>query len=303
MQARGGNLHCMGNNRKNRKGKGHGGLIAFIITVSVLVLLAGAAAAVYFLSFDTVSLFSDTSFRQVVPSGTVTSLRFRLALDGKRLNVVSMPDQCFGSPDVFRSALASSDCDYAILSPVPAAYAVINEIDVSALLPDTVVLGIHDETGTSFFDVSLVSDELSGWEDAAAAISAETASMSQNIALVYESTIDELAQDIMEFFPAGHVTEFRKKGALRMFASTTLETMDEQGIVLAMCPFVNGFANFFNRENPVSWIVDYRFASTVPAASLYGVVAPDFGSLPAILRAAEKGSRTAVTLNYIYEKR
>lgn len=300
MCARGGNLHCMG---KKRKEKGHGGLKAFIITVSVLVLLAGAAAAVYFLAFDTVSLFSDTSFRQVVPSGTITKLRLRLALDGKRLNVVAMPDQCFGSPDVFRSVLASSDCDYAILSPVPAAYAVINEVDVSDLLPDTVVVGIHDGTGISCFDVSLVSDELSGWEAAAAAISAETASMSRNIALVYENEIEELAQAIVNLFPAGHVTEFRKKGALRMFASSSLDTMDEQGIVLAMCPYVNGFANFFNRENPVSWIVDYRFASTVPAASLYGVVAPDFGSLPAILRNAEKGSRMTVTLDYIYEKR
>ena len=292
----------MGKNRRDRN-TGHGALKAMIITVSVLVLLAGAAAAVYFLVFDSVTIVSDTSFPQVVPSGTYTSLRLSLAFEGKRLKVVTFQEKNFSSPEVFSSGLVAAGGDYVILTPVPAAYAVINTVDVSALLPDSVVIGIHDGTGTPYFDVTLVSDELSGWTDAAYAIQEETASMPQNIALVYERTVDELAQGIVDVFPAGHVTEFRKETSSRMFANNTYDKMDEQGIVLAMCPYTSGFASFFGAEHSVSWIVDYRFALTVPAANLYGVVSPDFKSLPAVINEAEKGSRVEVPLNYVYEKR
>ena len=306
MCAQGGNLHCMGSNRverKRKKEKGNGALKAVIVTVSILVLLAGAAAAVYFLAFDTVTIVSDTSFRQVVPSGTYSSLRLTLALEGKRLKVVTFPDQYFNSTEVFRSAMASVKGNCLILTPVPAAYAVINQIDVSELRPDTVVIGIHDSTGSAFFDVTLVSDEMSGWKAAASAIQAETASMSQNIALVYETTVDELAQGIIDAFPAGHVTEFRKEGSSRMFASTSADKMDEQGIVLAMCPYVSGLSNFFSTVRSVSWIVDYRFASVVPQTNLYGVVVPDFSSLPGIIDSAEKGTHMVESLDYVYEKR
>ena len=291
----------MGNER--RKEKGHGALKVIIITVSVLVLLAGAAAAVYFFAFGSVTIISDTSFRQVVPSGSLSSLRLGLALEGKRLKVVTLPDQCFNSTEVFRSALTSAGGDYVILTPVPAAYAVIYMVDVSDLLQDAVAIGIHDETGAANFDVTLVSNELSGWKAAASAIQSETASMPQNIALVYEKTVDELAQGIVDSFPAGHVTEFRKEGTSRLFASTSYEKMDEQGIVLALCPYVSGFSYFFSDLHSVSWIVDYRFAHTVPQFNLYGVVTPDFKSLPDIIKDAEKRSHATVLLDYVYEKR
>ena len=293
----------MGNNRNDRKKKGRRGLKVAIITVSVLVLLAGAAAAVYFLAFDTVTIVSDSSFTQIVPSRTFTSLRLRLAMEAKRLRIVNLPDQCFRSTDVFIAKLAYTGGSCIILTPVPAAYAVINNIDVSALLPDAVVIGIHDATGTECFDVTLVSDELSGWQDAAASIQAEAGTMSRNVALIYENSVDELAQSIVDAFPAGHVTEFRKEGSARMFSITTYDAMDEQGIVLALCPYVTGFSGFFNTDHAVSWIVDYRFAHTVPEANLYGVVAPDLGLLPSVIRAAEKGERSEVSLLYVYEKR
>lgn len=290
----------MGNNRKK---KGSGALKTIMITVSVLAVLAGAAAAVYFAVFGTVTVVCDNSFGQVVPSGSLTSLRLKLALEGKRLRVVTLQDRYLNSPDLFRARLASEGGPCVILTPVPAAYAVINEVDVSALLPDTVVIGIHDGTGTAFFDVTLVSDELSGWKAVASALQAESGSMARNVALVYENAVDELAQDIVDSFPAGHVTEMRKDGTARMFAIASFNTMDSQGIVLALCPYVTGFASFFSEQHSVMWIVDYRFAPTVPDANLYGVVTPDLGSLPAIIDEASKGSRTAVSLPYVYEKR
>ncbi len=303
MCARGGNLHGMGNNRTDSRKKGRRGLVAIIITLSVLVLLAGAAAAVYFLAFDTVTIVSDSSFTQIIPSGTFASLRLRLAMEAKRLRIVNLPDQCFRSTDVFIAKLAYTGGSCIILTPVPAAYAVINNIDLSALIPDAVVIGIHDVTGTACFDVTLVSDELSGWQDAASAILAENSSMARNVALIYENQVDELAQGIVDSFPAGHVTEFRKEGSARMFSITTYDTMDAQGIVLALCPYVTGFSGFFNTDHAVSWIVDYRFAYTVPDANLYGVVSPDLGLLPSVIRAAEKGARSEVALPYVYEKR
>jgi len=290
----------MGNNRKKEKG---GRALKTFIMFSVLVVLAGAAAAVYFIVFDTVTVVSDTSFRQVVPSGDFTSLMLKLALEGKRLRIVTIADRYFNSPDLFRARLASEGGSCVILTPVPAAYAVINSVDVSALLPDTVVIGIHDGTGTASFDVTLVSDELSGWTAVASALQADQGSMSRNIGLVYENLVDELAQGIVGAFPAGHITEMRKEGTARMFAIASFNTMDSQGIVLAMCPYVTGFASFFSEHHSVMWIVDYRFAPTVPDANLYGVVTPDLGSLPAIIKAAEKGSRTALPLTYVYEKR
>jgi len=292
----------MGKNRRDRN-TGHGALKAIIITVSVLVLLAGAAAAVYFLVFGTVTIVSDTSFPQIIPSGTYTGLRLDLALQGKRLKVVTLQEKSFSSPEVFSASLVAAGGDRVILTPVPAAYAVINMVDVSELLPDSVVIGIHDGSGTSSFDVTLVSDVLSGWTDAAHAIQEETASMPQNIALVYEKNIDELTQDIVDLFPAGHVTEFRKDTSSRMFPSTTYDKMDEQGIVIAMCPYISGFASFFGTGHDVFWIVDYRFALTVPAANLYGVVVPDFKSLLTIVNEAVKGARAEVPLDYVYEKR
>lgn len=291
----------MANNRG--KDKGGSALKIIIITVSVLAALAGAAAAVYFTVFGTVTVVSDSSFGQVVPSGSLTSLRLRLALEGKRLRTVTLQDRYFNSPDLFRARLASEGGQIIILTPVPAAYAVINGVDVSTLLPDTVVIGVHDGTGTACFDVTLVSDELSGWQAVASALQSESGSMARNIGLVYENPADELAQGIIESFPAGHVTEMRKEGTSRMFAIASFNTMDSQGIVLAMCPYVTGFASFFSEQHSVMWIVDYRFAPTVPGSNLYGVVTPDLLSLPAIMDSAEKGSRTEVSLPYVYEKR
>lgn len=283
--------------------KKHKALKVIIISVSVVVLLAGAAAAVYFLAFGTMTLVADDSFMQVVPSGTLSSMRLHLAGKGVRLKVVKLPESSFSSADVFSTALAGLRSDYVVLTPVPAAYAVHNEIDVSTLIPSASVTAIHDQSGSEFFDCILVSDVGTGWERAADAMNLETSSMSQNLALVYGSTETELAQSIVSCFPEGHVTEFVKESASRMFASTTIDQMDKQGIVIAMCPYVSYFSSFFDSGSSVYWITDYRIAQVVPEGYLYGVVSPDFISACSIALTVEKGSHVAETLEYIYEKK
>ena len=276
-----------------------------IITVSVILLLAGAAAAVYFLAFDSLALVTDDAFMQVMPSGTLRGLRIYLAGNGIRLKVVKLQEKIFSSAEPFTSALSALKDDYIVLTPVPAAFVVNNMIDVSSLNPSSIVLGIHDSSAAQYFDCILVSGEMSGWEKAAASLMSETESMSQNIALVYEGKSKDLAQGIVACFPAGHVTEFRKEDNSRMFASGTISQMDNLGIVMAMCPYVSGFSGFFDSKgsSSVSWITDYRLAPAVTDGNLYGIVVPDFMSIAAIAAATEKGAHDTAVLGYVYEKR
>ncbi len=274
-----------------------------IITVSVLLLTAGAAAAVYFLAFDSMALVTDSAFMQVVPSGTIGGLRMSLAGKGMRLKVVQLPDDTLRSAGLFSSALAALKDDYIVLTPVSAAYAVNNEIDVSELKPSSVVLAVHDDSALRYFDCTFVSDEMSGWEKASEAIGSETTSMSQNIGLVYDEKGRTLAQGIVSCFPDGHVTEFGREGASKLFASNTLGEMDRLGIVLAMCPYVGGFSDFFGSESSVSWITDYRLARVVPDGKLYGIVLPDFRSIADAARQTQKGDHSSAVLRYVYEKK
>jgi hypothetical protein len=274
-----------------------------IITVSVILLLAGAASAVYFLAFDSMALVADDAFIHVVPSGTLGSLRMSLAGKGIRLRVVKLQESTFRSVDLFTSTLSALKDDYIVLAPVSATYAAKNMIDVSTLNPSSIVLGIHDSSASQYFDCTLVSDEMTGWEKAASALMSETASMSQNVALVYDGKGNDIAQGIVSCFPAGHVTEFEKEGTSRLFASNTLEQMDRLGIVMAMCPYVSGFSSFFDSKSSVSWITDYRLANVVTDGNLYGIVLPDFKSIAEIAGRTQKGSHDAAILEYVYEKK
>ena len=127
--------------------------------------------------------------------------------------------------------------------------------------------------------------------------------MSQNVALVYESEGISYIEDIVSCFPNGHVSEFKKIPGSSLFPTNTKAAMDEQGIVLALCPYVSSFHRFFVSESTVKWIVDYRFASVVPEENLYGVVMPDLELIPEILGSADKEKRSTGYLTYIYVKK
>lgn len=283
--------------RKNRKGRG------VIIAIAAIVLLCAACACVYLFAFPRISIVADSSFFQVVPSSDLIRLRLNYALSGTRLSVVKLDDQCFNSKDFYVNAISRVRGKTVVLSPMVSEYAIAEDVDVSSVLEQSTVMGITVDKENTCFDCILIPDELPGWLDASSIIEAETSKMSQNVALIYSANKVSYIQDIIDAFPTGHVSVFEKRGSSAIFASNTLEEMDRQGIVLAMCPYVSTFYRFFSNETTVQWVVDYRFASVVPEKNLYAVVIPDFSGLQYVAEDVEKHSHTLGTLPYIYVKR
>lgn len=271
--------------------------------VIALAALALVCTAVYFLFFPRITLVADSSFQQVYRSSDLWKLRLDYAGRGRRLSVLNLADSAFDSEEQFRSALGKAKGKAVVLSPIVSAYAISEGIDVSALLEKSIVLGISMDKESECFDCTLVPDEKSGWGEAATIIASETSMMSQNVALVYENEGISYIEDIVSCFPSGHISEFKKIPGSSLFPSNTKTAMDEQGIVLALCPYVSSFHRFFVTETAVKWIVDYRFASVVPEDNLYGVVTPEFALIPEILNYVGKDTRSIETLPYIYVKK
>lgn len=283
--------------KPNRKGK------KALIAVVAVVLLCAALASVYLFAFPRISIVADSSFFQVVPSADIIRLRLNYALNGTRLSVVKLDDQCFSFTDLFTAAISKVKGKTVVLSPMVSEFANSENVDVSSILEQSIVVGITVDTEATCFDCTLIPDELPGWLEASSIIEAETSKMSQNVALVYSANRVSYIQDIIDAFPAGHVSVFEKRGSSAIFASNTLEEMDRQGIVLALCPYVSTFYRFFNNETTVQWVVDYRFASVVPEKNLYAVIIPDFSVFRDVADDVEKHSDTQKSLPYIYVKR
>ena len=270
---------------------------------ALLVLLVLLCAAVYFLFFPKITLVSDSSFRQVYTSSDIRSLRLEYAGRGVRLKVLKLADSAFDSADAFKAALGKAKGSAVILSPLASEYCMVNEIRVSGLLEKSLVVGINMNPENECFDVTLVPDEKTGWIEAAVALEAETSKMARNVGLVYESETISYVEDIVSCFPEGHVSEFGKTSGTSLFPANTLEAMDGQGIVIAMCPYVSSFNRFFSNGTTVQWIVDYRFTSVVPSGNLYGVVVPDLSVVIGISKTSEKGVYSSEPLPYKYVKK
>ena len=270
---------------------------------ALLLLLVLLCTAVYFLFFPKITLVSDSSFQQVYQSSDMWSLRLEYASHGFRLKVMKLADSAFDSEVAFKSALSKAKGRAVLLSPLASEYCVVNEIRISELLEKSIVVGINIYPVNECFDFTLVPNEKSGWIEAATILEAETSKMSQNVALVYESEVGSYVEDIVSCFPNGHVSEFKKVSGTSLFPTNTLNAMDEQGIVIAMCPYVSSFHRFFVGNTTVQWIVDYRFASVVPADNLYGVVVPDLSVVIGISKTAEKGAYVSDSLPYKYVKK
>ena len=271
--------------------------------VALLLLLVLLCSAVYFLFFPKITLVSDSSFQQVYTSSDMWSLRLEYASHGFRLKVMKLADSAFDSEDAFKSALSKAKGRAVILSPLASEYCVVNEIRMSELLEKSIVVGINIYPVNECFDFTLVPNEKSGWIEAATILEAETSKMSQNVALVYESEVGSYVEDIVSCFPNGHVSEFKKVSGTSLFPTNTLNAMDEQGIVIAMCPYVSSFHRFFVGNTTVQWIVDYRFASVVPKTNLYGIVVPDLSVVIGISKTTEKGAYVSDSLPYKYVKK
>ena len=279
-------------------------LLKIVLRIAaLLLLLVLLCTAVYFLFLPKITLVSDSSFQQVYTSSDMWSLRLEYASHGFRLKVMKLADSAFDSEDAFKSALSKAKGRAVILSPLASEYCVVNEIRMSELLEKSIVVGINIYPVNECFDFTLVPNEKSGWIEAATILEAETSKMSQNVALVYESEVGSYVEDIVSCFPNGHVSEFKKVSGTSLFPTNTLNAMDEQGIVLAMCPYVSSFHRFFVGNTTVQWIVDYRFASVVPSDNLYGVVVPDLSVVIGISKTTEKGAYVSDSLPYKYVKK
>ena len=287
----------MDKKRKSRIGKW---VLRVVLALLALVLVF---SAVYLIAFPRITFVADSAFLQVYSSSDIRRLRLDYAAHGRRLSVLKLADSAFDSPESFSSALTKTGGKAVVLSPLASEYSIQEGIDVSALLARSIVIGIHTDTDNTCFDYTVVPDEKQGWTEAATSLAAETSEMSQNVALVYESETISYAQDIISCFPDGHVSEFRRISGTSLFQSNTLKALDEQGIVIAMCPYVSSFHRFFSKETSVSWIVDYRFALVVPEDNLYGVVVPDFRALIDVAGKAEKGARDVDVLPFVYVKK
>jgi len=229
--------------------------------------------------------------------------RIHYASKGFRLKVKTLEETCFHDNESFISELSGIKSDYVLLSPLASWNAYQYEINVSSLLPGSVVLGIGSESFLGFFDCLLVSDERAGWIEACKAIATETSSMSQNIGLVYDLDSIDYASDIIDCFGENRVSVFNRDGSSRLFASVTLDAMNKQGIVLALCPYATNFNSFFNSDTTVSWVVDYRLAQVVPSENLYGVVRPNLKLVLEIAKSTQKGQVSMNSMGYCYEKK
>lgn len=279
-------------------------LLKIVLRIAaLLLLLVLLCTAVYFLFLPKITLVSDSSFQQVYTSSDMWSLRLEYASHGFRLKVMKLADSAFDSADAFKSALSKAKGRAVLLSPLASEYCVVNEIRMSELLEKSIVVGINIYPVNECFDFTLVPNEKSGWIEAATILEAETSKMSQNVALVYESEVGSYVEDIVSCFPNGHVSEFKKVSGTSLFPTNTLNAMDEQGIVIAMCPYVSSFHRFFVGNTTVQWIVDYRFASVVPSDNLYGVVVPDLSVVIGISKTTEKGAYVSDSLPYKYVKK
>ncbi len=274
-----------------------------LLVSAVIVFALALLSLIYFVFFDTFSIVSDPALGQLLPSSHLSGLRLGFAAKGVRLRVKTLDEVCFYDSATFASELSRTRGDYVLLGPVSSRYAIQNNVKVSDLLPRSIVLGISSSGDSSLFDCTLSSNEASGWRMAADSISKETGSMSQNVGLVYDVDMVDFSQDIISCFGPNRVSTFEQEDSGRLLASRALDEMDQQGIVLVLCPYASNLQYFFTDDSSLSWVVDYRFADVVPSGNLYGTVLPDFRKALETARKVEKGEGASAALEYCYEKR
>lgn len=276
--------------------------VRVLLVLLAILLLIAALCAVYFFCFERFVLVQDPAWGYLLPQSARLSLRLELAKTGKRLvtvNVTSseLSDQVFLTP-IFLDLQAKE----VLLSPIVSQCVVNYNLDVSDLLGDCIVYGLWNES-CSLFDATIISDVNSGWLQAASTLK----TMSQNVGVVYDSLGTSAFQTIKSEISGSDLenglVEYLYDAESHLYFSSTLSDMNEKQIVLALCPHLSDFNNFFSLDNSVSWIVDYRYAKMVPKKQLYGVVSPNLASLVKALdqSPATKNCEALYTMEYKYD--
>ena len=272
-----------------------------VIAISAILALAIVLTLVYFLAFRTLTIVSDSAFSLVLPKATMRSIRTTMAAKGIRVRTEVLTVNDFDDKDTFVSRIEKVKGSYVLLSPVSSAFAASKRINVSQILEDSTVIAMYGEK-SSLFDCTLVSDEKSGWVEAAQKLSSDFEKTASNVSLIYENGKVPYIQDIKSFFPESRLSVFEDNGQSKLFASETLKKTDELSIVVSMCPYYSRLGDFFKNPGSLCWVVDYRFVPVVPKKQLYGMVVPDLSQALKEAIKTEKGSESEITVEYGYEE-
>ena len=292
-----------------------------LIVISAILLLVAALCALYFFGFQRFVLVSDPAYSYLLPTSSLLRLRLNLALSGRRLVVVSTTSTDLSSASSFTPILLNLSTGFGgslsevLLGPLASQCAVTYDVDVSSLLSNCVVYGMWNEQ-CSLFDATIISDVNAGWTEATSAV-ASAGTMAQNVGVAYDSLGTSALQAIKSQISENSIVLYSYDSESRFYFSNTISDMNEKQVVLALCPHLNGFEEFFTKgvssndsdsgssASSVSWIVDYRYAKIVPKKQLYGIVVPDLSGLAKTLisNPAAKQSGAVYTLEYKYEAR
>ena len=282
-----------------------------------LLVAVGVVSAIYFVGFDRFVLVSDPAWSYLLPSSEIFSLRLTLAQKGYRLEIVDASASQLDEVSAFTPmllALKASSEDVVFLGPLASSCAVRFEVDVSALLPNVVVLGLWKEACNNF-DVTLVAEVDVGWLEAAKAArsgsltkGSETQTMAQKVAVVYDFDGTSAFEAIKSVLAEDSLLPYYYDGESHLFASNSILSMQQEQVVLAMCPHLEGLYDLVSMDESVSWIVDYRYASIIPKSQLFGIVLPDLSGVMAsclgsdgLDKKAAGESSAVVMLNYKYK--
>ena len=282
-----------------------------------LLVAVGVVSAIYFVGFDRFVLVSDPAWSYLLPCGEIFSLRLTLAQKGYRLEIVDASASQLDEVSAFTPmllALKASSEDVVFLGSLASSCAVRFEVDVSALLPNVVVFGLWNEACNNF-DVTLVADVNAGWIEAANGArggsvtkGSETQTMAQKVAVVYDFDGTSAFEAIESVLAEDSLLPCYYDGESHLFASDSVLSMQQEQVVLAMCPHLEGLYDLVSMDESVSWIVDYRYASIIPKSQLFGIVLPDLSGVMAsclgsggLAKKAAGEDSSMVKLNYKYK--
>ncbi len=253
-----------------------------LIAMAVIVAVMAAATGTFLLTARRFVVVSDAAWSLVMPKREFSRMRSTLARKWHRLIILQPDASVFSDSQSLESFMYDLNDEVGdgvvLLGPLTSSKIVEYNVEASSILEDAAVYGIYGE-GSALFDATLIPNPESGWRSAASAIAKKIASMSQNIAIVSDSKGSVYNETIMSQFQTGMVNEYINEDASRFFVSNTIQEMNRLGIVLGMCPHLEGFYNVFETDDTISWVVDYRYSTIVPSKQLYGMVLPDLSGL------------------------
>lgn len=236
-------------------------VLPLIIVLSILLVLV----AMYFLVMPTFTILADESWNLCLDSSDRLGISISYALSFVRLKTQILDLALLQDASALSSYIQNIKSDYVLLTPVVSFAAIVNNVNVSALAPKTICLGMSSE-GQGLFDVLLISEPKDAWVSAAKTVKS-------NFALLYDSSVTPWAQEIASSAPLKAVERYDAHD------STDTFNIDKLDLGLVLCPYVEKLYEYVDFDSPVSWVVDYRFYSAIEKKKIYAYIRPSFGQI------------------------